>query len=100
MFRLVKRFSSTYTIPVGRYNFSNQNKNMQPIIINIIKPKRVEVVGDNMNVQKLTSTISNKKAYSPHKKNIYFDEFNEFDEFDSEYNFTEKELKQMLDFVV
>lgn len=91
MFRLVKRFSSTYTIPVGRYNFSNQNKNMQPIIINIIKPKRVEVVGDNMNVQKLTSTISNKKAYSPHKKNIYFD---------SEYNLTEKELKQMLDFVV
>lgn len=98
MFRVAKRFSSTYTLPVGRFNFSNQNKNMQPIInINIIKPKRVEVVSDNMNVQKLASTISNKKPYSSHKKNKYFDEFNEFD---SEFNFTEKELKQMLDFVV
>lgn len=91
MFRILNRFSSTTTLPVGRYNFSERVCKSELLTLRIIKPDNVNIIIEsckNKNTNELTIDKINNVT------NINKVDLSNIDEL------TEEELKQMYNFIV
>lgn len=86
MFRILTRLSSTTTLPVGRYNFSEKVCKNEVLTLRIIKPDNVNIIIESCK-KKNTNELTIDKINNV--TNI-----SNFDEL------TEQELEQMSNFIV
>ena len=84
MFRILTRLSSTTTLPVGRYNFSERVCKNEVLTLRIIKPDNVNII-----IESCKKKNTNELTIDKVRNNV-----SNIDDL------TEEELKQMYNFIV
>lgn len=95
MFRIATRLSSTTTLPVGRYNFSEKIYKNEMLTLRIIKPDNVNIIIESCKNKDSNEVIINEV------ENI--DKVRKADNVKKVTNIddlTDEEFKQMINFIV